>query len=461
MNNETYFKKILRLIVCLCTCIAQVLAIPYSAHAQTTLTLSEAINSALLNRKNIQAGKSDQIIRKLQTDALYRKYWPQVSVEYTYIYNPILQTYILPIGVFNPTYPAGATESIQFGTKWSQTAGVTLNQPLIDASINRQINEAKLQQRIAATAQTQTEYELAYTVAQVYIDINLQESKIRSAIADTNRTWVNYQLLQNKFNQKRLLKSDLNKGKINHNNTLQQYKDAVSQLIEDKVYLLFLIGQKDIDRSDIKVDTSFITTHLVSVASDRFVSDSIPELQLLELNSEVAVKQIKSEQAKYLPTLSLNGYLGANQYTNNLDPTAPNSWFGLSYIGIDLKYPLLFGEDKKKKIRQLRLQSSQYLQQKEDKTAQYDKDAITAKIKMQQILSELQTQEENITLSIESISIFQDRVSEGQESASNLNIEEVDFQKLDADYRGNRKQYWLYFLDYLRATGRLEMLWRQ
>ena len=456
MNSKPFFRKVLWVHVRLCIAILVALAFYFPAKAQKTLTLSQAINSAFSNRKNIQAGRSDEVMRKLQTDALYRKYWPQVSAEYTYQYNPILQTYILPIGIFNPSYPAGATQSIQFGTKWSQMAGLTLNQQLIDMSIKRQINEAKLQERIAAASQAQTEYELAYTVAQVYVDINLQETKIRSAIADTNRTWASYQLLQNKFDQKRLLKSDLNKGKINHNNALQRYEDAVSQLIEDKVYLLFLIGQ-----NDIIVDTTFIKTDNFTINNDQTVLPAIPELQQLELNREIAEKQIRTERAKYLPTLSLKGYLGADQYTDILAPTAPNSWFGLSYVGIDLKYPLLFGEDKKRKIQQLQLQSAQYNQQKDDKAAQYYKDELTAKIKMQRTLSELKSQEENIALSIESVTIFQERVSGGQESASNLNLEEADLQKLNADFQGNKKQYWLYFLDYLKATGKLEMLWKQ
>ena len=80
---------------------------------------------------------------------------------------------------------------------------------------------------------------------------------------------------------------------------------------------------------------------------------------------------------------------------------------------------------------------------------------------MEQVLSELKVQEENIALSIESIGIFQARVSEGQESSSNLNMEEADLQKLDANYQSNRRQYWLYFLDYLKASGKLEILWKQ
>jgi outer membrane protein len=461
MNNERSLIDLLRVNTRWFIAIAVAISIQCPAKAQETLTLSQAINNAIANRKNIQAGKSDQIIRKLQTGALYRKYWPQVNVEYTYLYNPILQTSILPIGVFNPSYPADATKSIQFGTKWSQTAGLTLNQPLIDVSINRQINEAKLQERITAASQAQTEYELAYAVAQVYFDINLQETKIRSAIADTSRTWISYQLLQNKFEQKRLLKSELNKARINHNNATQQYRKALSQWIEDKVYLLFLIGRNDIEHPDIIIDTAFFKNEqLTSMKLEPGVSN-IPELQQLQLKGDLIDVQTKTEKAKHLPTVSAKGFIGANQYTNNFDPFAANTWFGVSYIGIDLKYPLLFGEDKRKRLQQLQLQSTQYYEQKDDKAAQYFKDGLIAKIRMEQVLSELKVQEENITLSVESISIFQARVSEGQESSANLNIEEADLQKLNADYQSNRRQYWLYFLDYLKASGKLEILWKQ
>jgi outer membrane protein len=459
MNIESIAKTFVERYARRCFSIA-LLIVSGSAVAQKPLTLSQAINSGLVNRKNIQAGKSDQLIRKLQTDALYRKYWPQVSAEYTYLYNPILQTSILPIGVFNPAYPADATKSIQFGTKWSQTAGVALNQPLLDVSINRQINEAKLQERIAAAAQAQSEYEMAYTIAQVFIDINLQEVRVRSAAADTNRTWISYQLLQSVFDQKRLLKSELNKGKINHNNAIQDYRKAVSKLIEDKVYLLFLIGNNNIEQSDITIDSGFLSTLNFTITNTQPASSNIPELQQLQLKGEMAAVQTKVEKAKYLPSASVKGYLGANQYTNTFDPTAANTWFGLSYIGLNLKYPLLFGENKSKKIQQLQIQSNQYNQQKEDKAEQYHKDALIAKIKMEQLLSDLKIQEENRVLLTESIGIFQARVSEGQETASSLNTEENELQKLEAGYQANKQQYWLYFLDYLKAAGKLELLWK-
>jgi outer membrane protein TolC len=431
-----------------------------SVQSQNTLTLKQAINNGFSNRKNIQAGKSNLLIRKLQTEALYKKYWPQVSLEYTYLYNPILQTSILPIGIFNPAYPADATMSVRFGKTWSQTAGATVTMPLFDLSIPRQINEAKLQERIMAATQSQSEYELAFTIAQSYIEIGLHESKIKSAIADTIRTFISYQLLKNKYVEKRLLKSDLNKSLINHNNAKQQLIDDLLELIEEKVYLLYLTGEIAIEKSDFATDTSFIKQYTLTVSGVFSDKGVIPELMELDLQAQLTGIQIKSENAKHMPVLSMKGFFGANQYTNNFRPTESNTWFGQSYIGLDLKYPIFFGENLHKNKQILRLQSTQFNQQKEDKSALYAKDAYTSKLKIELVISQLETQKENLALSNESFVITQARVIEGQESASTLNLDESSLQSLNAAYEMNKKQLWINWLNYLKASGQLNILWK-
>jgi len=428
--------------------------------AQNNITLSQAINSAWANRKNIQAGKLDIAIRKLQTTALLKKYWPQLSFEYNYLFNPILQTSILPIGIFNPSFPIDATKAIQFGTKWSQSADLILMQPLIDQTVKAQLKESALQEKITGASQAQTEYELAYTVAKSYLDICLQERQIQVAAADTARTWISYLLLKEKFNTQRLLKSELNKAKVNHNNTLQKLKDAISQLVEDKVYLLFLMGRPDIEKADFMVDTAFYKPGRDLRKALLFQKDSIPELKQLELQGKLSVLQVQSEKAKYIPSLNLKGHLGANQYSNNFNPVEPNSWFGSSYIGIDLKLPILFGEDKQSKIQQLHQQEIQFSQQREDKSAQYTKDAFTANLKCERVLEQIQTFQDNIELQKETIEIMRERVSEGQETASALNTQEAELQSTEAQKAAAEQQLSLYWLDYLKAMGQLGILWK-
>ena len=432
----------------------------FTTNAQSTLTLSQAIRNGLENKKNILAGKLDITISQLQTKSLYQKYLPQVSVEYQYLYNPILQTSILPIGIFNPNYPIDATKSVQFGTKWTQTAGITATYPILDLSIRRHINEAKLQERIAGLSQEQSEYELAYTIARTFIDVFLDEAKIKSYIADTNRTYISYSLLKDKYDEKRLLKSDLNKSKINHNNTVQLLSNGISQLIQDKVYLMFLMGTKDNEKWDFTIDTSFSMTSSFDDMDGINHVGQLPELQLFTVQSERTILQEKSEQAKHIPTVGLKGYLGANQYSNTFDPTAANTWFGQSYVGLNIKIPILFGESTQNNIQQLKIQSDQLRAKAEDKERQYAREAITAKINMENIQTQLKTQEENILLSTESIDIFQARFKEGQASASELNLEEANLQATKVNYQLIKKQRLIYWLDYLKTTGQLTILWK-
>ncbi len=437
-----------------------ILLIVAKMEAQSTTTLAEAIHSALSNRKNIQAGQIDVEIQQLKTRALYKKYGPQVSVEYNYNYNPILQSSIIPVGKFNPSLPPDATENVQFGTTWSQSAGITATQPLFDATTKKKINESVLQEKINIAAKAQTEYDLAYEVSKAYIDIYLQQQQISSAIIDTVRTWLSYALQFDNYTAGRLLKSELNKAIINHNNTKQQLTDATIQLVENKIYLMFLTGTIASEANDFTIDTTFFNNNSLLLIDTKFSLESIPAFQQLNFQKELSHLQQQTEKSKYLPVVSLKGFLGANQYSNDFNPVKPNSWFGYSYIGLNIKIPLLLGEDRNSNRDQLQLQSQQYSKQLQDKTAQFNQDAATAILEIERIKNKLTTQETNLILYLESLKISQDRLKEGQITSFELNNQEQELQQLTAAYENNKKQIWLNRLSYLKASGQLSKLWK-
>jgi hypothetical protein len=136
----------------------------------------------------------------------------------------------------------------------------------------------------------------------------------------------------------------LNKSKIYHNNGVQLLSDGVAQLVEDKVYLLFLMGSNEIEKWDFDIDSTFSTSYFAANTAGPIAVDQLPDLQQLALQSQLTDLQSQSEGAKHVPVISFKGFLGANQYTNTFNPVAANSWFGLSYVGLDVKTPLLFGE---------------------------------------------------------------------------------------------------------------------
>ncbi len=427
--------------------------------AQKQVSLKQAILSGLNHKKSNQSDKLNVSIALLQTKALYRKYLPQVSAEYNFLYNPILQTSILPIGVFNPAYPIDATKSVQFGTNWTQTAGLSATQTLLDLFIIKQINEFKLKERIAILSQAQTEYELVYQIAQSYIQIYLDEAKILALVSDTNRTFLSYDMMKNQFDKQRLLKSDLNKAIINHNNSLQSLHTGLVLLIENKVNLLYLMGIDDINEFDFEIDSMFsLNSSYLWVIQPNSIQ-FIPELQSLLIQDELSQIQTKTEMSKHYPVIALKGYLGANQFSNSFNPTDENTWFGLSYVGLNVKVPILTGENQMNKISQIKLQSQQFNYQKEDKIKFYEKESLLAKTKMENLSEQIKIQSINLNLLDESVSISQARVSEGKESAYSLNLEEVELQLMQSNYHVSQKQLWVYWLDYLKSSGQLFVLW--
>jgi hypothetical protein len=61
----------------------------------------------------------------------------------------------------------------------------------------------------------------------------------------------------------------------------------------------------------------------------------------------------------------------------------------------------------------------------------------------------------------QSLLIVQERVEAGQQTASYLNNEELELQRIAYDYINIQKQTWVYWLDYLKSSGMLSLLWQK
>jgi len=122
-----------------------------------------------------------------------------------------------------------------------------------------------------------------------------------------------------------------------------------------------------------------------------------------------------------------------------------------SYVGSNVKIPVLLSDDKKSKIKQLELQSKKYGIRIEDKSAQLNQESLIAKLELLRIELQLKTQEDNIILYKETLKILQDRFKEQQATSNELNRQENELQK------NKGVAIWII---YLNATGQLSKLWK-
>jgi len=392
------------------------------------IRLKALIDSALSNKGNIRAVRTDIEIAMLQTSSAYQKYLPDLSLSYNYRYNPIVPTQIIPVGQFNPV-PTDEKRPIKFGTDWQQNSGLNIYQPIIDFSIKSQVAESRINEKLKNTDIAAAERDLKMEVIRSFTNIWLREEQHRYAALDTLRTAKTKELFIVKSKEGKVMKTEVNKAILNHNNTLSNYVSVSSSLTREKIYMSFLTGISLETLLDGTFDFSPFSDDALKKSNPGLLLDSIPSLRSLIFRAELLEQQQKSERIKHTPTIGFEGFIGANQYTDTFNPFLSDSWYGSSYLGLSLRFQILSGSSTKNRVSQLKLEQKVLNSRLEDETNNVSNKSLLLTEEIRQIEYQTGLYKQNIALYEENLSLNQDRFDKGQINAYDLLTDEIDFQK--------------------------------
>lgn len=425
--------------------------------AQTKkIGLKECITLALTNKSTILALNTEATIDSLNIKQIRAQNLPQVALAYDYLYNPIIRTNIVPVGQFLPI-PTNENRAIKFGTKYNQMAGLQLMQPIFDASVRSKIKDSQLQYRLKKDQVTIANEELIYEVAKTFVSIMTKQEQLNISKLDTLRTASTLKIFQNRYSDGTILKMDYNKAKVTHNNSIFAYKELISDLIIEKIYLAFLTNLQANTIDVVDIDNIFTEQNLNMVTQS---NETKTVSKIIELDRKIllAQQQIKGEKAKYLPKLSLNGYLGADQFSNNLQPFQSNNWFGNSFVGLALRLPITIGENKWNKISQFQSQIKSLNFQKEEELKLTAKNKQSALQEIRSLKEESKSYAANIDLLKENVQLYNERLQAGQETYVNVNLEEIEYQKEIQKLNNVNNKIWQQWLLFLKNAGMLDKL---
>ncbi|MCU0462228.1 MAG: TolC family protein [Bacteroidales bacterium] len=401
------------------------------------ITLKTCIDSALANKGNIRAVRTDIEIAKLQTSSAYQKYLPDLSLSYNYRYNPVIPTQIIPFGQFSQI-PTDEKRPIKFGTDWQQNSGLNLYQPIIDFSIKSRVAESRINEKLKNTDAAIAERDLKLEVIKSFTNIMLRGEQLRSAELDTLRTSRTKELFMVKSKEGKVLKTEINKAILNHNNALSNYIAVSSSLTREKIYMGFLTGISLENLLDGTFDFSPFSEDVLRMRNTDPLLDSILSLKSLRLRAELLEHQQKSERMKHTPTIGFEGFLGASQYTDTFNPFLSGSWYGSSYMGLSLRFQILTGSSTKNRVNQLKLEEKGLESRLDDEINSVSNKSLLLMEEIRQIEYQAGLSEQNIKLYEENLSLNQDRFDKGQINAYDLITDEIDFQKEQSKF--NEKQ---------------------
>jgi outer membrane protein len=418
------------------------------------IKLITCIDSALANKGNRRAVRTDIEIAKLQTSLAYQKYLPDLSLSYNYRYNPVIPTQIIPLGQFSQI-PTDEKRPIKFGTDWQQNSGINLYQSIIDFSIKSRVAESKINEKLKNTDAAAAERDLKLEVIKSFTNIWLRKEQLRSAELDTLRTSRTKELFMAKSKEGKVLKTEVNKATLNHNNTLSDYVAVSSSLTREKIYMSFLTGISLESLLDGKFDFSPFSDDALNINNGDPMLDSIPSVKSLRLRAELLEQQQKSERMKHTPTIGFEGFLGANQYTDTFNPFLSESWYGSSYMGLSFRFQILSGSSTKNRVNQLKLEENGLKSRLEDETNSVSNKSLLLSEEIRQIEYQTGLSRQNIVLYEENLSLNQDRFDKGQINAYDLLTDEIDFQKEQSKLNEKRAELVYKQIELINNSGAL------
>ncbi len=426
---------------------------------QSGLSLQECIEIALNERPTYKAAKLKSENGVFDIMAAKSAYGPKIGVSYAYRYNAIIPTSLVPreLGGIGAMDNGGDFLELQFGTEWQQDLGITLEQPLFDLKANSEIKESRINQNIYALEEESSKEEVLYKVTESYILLSQREYEVKSAILDTLRTYNSLKLILNGYENGQILKMDLNTARMNHNNTKSVLTTIIDRANTERYNLAFLMGSDhlpNIAGNQYREINQLFAEKEKEISSDKETT----EIEILKNENKLLGQQIKTLKTARLPKISFDAFYGANQFSQNLSPFEPNTWFGNSFLGISMKLPILSADGASSKVARLRgeqrIKEQQLLE--EMNTTRFENKRLD--LTLESLQKEMDFLEQNLALQKENVSLYQARLSNGKANAYELNEQELLVQKTSSELFQKRIQFWGAILEKYNTLGRLQDL---
>ncbi len=428
------------------TLFAFILFVSFVARSQDggvlEMSLEDCIEYAKSNNESLKIAQFDSQISEAQVNETLAQGLPQINGEIGFTHNLQVQTsfiedFISPAiyGVLldenlladNAEIPPVQTFPARFGTKFTGQAGVGASQLLFDGSYFIGVRAAKAVKDLSVKQAQRTEIEVVSNVSKAYYLILVTQenmellgknyARIDSVLKETQL------LYENGFAEK----IDVSRIKIQHNNLRNSLSDTRDQLVIAANLLKFQMGMPLEQRVRPTGELADMQMEPVVVDMEGFDFDSRVEYQIIQKNKELIGLNIKNFQSQYLPNLYASfdlGWTSGTQTFGDLTQFNDQTWFRYTNWGLRMNIPIFDGFRKRNIIQQNRLNLGQLETNLDQTRNNIKQDIRTSSINLNNALTDLEYQRENMELADEVYEVSRIKYSEGV--GSNLEVVEAD-----------------------------------
>jgi outer membrane protein TolC len=259
-------------------------------------------------------------------------------------------------------------------------------------------------------------------------------------------------------------KIDLDRMRVNLTNYKTQRTQAQNQYLVQLNQLKQQMGMSMTSSIDLP-HTSFkeIENKAVGALDYGGVNlDNRIEYRLLKKQEELQEFQKKAYKAEYYPSLALAGNYSYNGISNKFDmfkgSGSTASWYSMANVSLTLKIPIFDGFARRSRVSQASVTLKELNKQKEETALALNTQFENAKLQVQNNLTTIQAQKENVDLANEVYNSTQNNYKLGLANLTDLLDAETSLTDAQNNYNEALLQYKLAELDIIKSNGNLKSL---
>jgi outer membrane protein TolC len=344
----------------------------------------------------------------------------------------------------------------QFGSKFSTTAGISLQQLLFDGQVfvglmarstavefrkkNAEITEEMIKANI---------YKIYYQLVVSKTQVELLDANIALIEKLLNDTKIIY---ENGFAEK----LDVDKVSVQLTN-LKTEKGKVQNTISNGYYgLKVLIGMPVADEL---VLTDKLTDKEIKegiLEKSVYAYDDRKEYQYARIGKTLNEYNVRRYKLSQIPTLSLNAMYAKNAQRNQWDFVGKGDWFTISSVSLKMSIPIFNGFFTKSKIEQAKLEVKKIDNQIAALELSIDNEVMTAKNNFRSAISTMDFQKKNMELAEKVFQQTKKKYEMGTGSQMEINTAQTEMKTAQTNYITALYDAIIAKVDFMKATGKLD-----
>lgn len=415
-ETTTFMKKI---IFSFCLLLTSIIAGAQNTASSTTLSLTQAIDYAYNHQSAYLNAVLDEQISTAHVKEIVGIGLPQVSGSFDVKDFVEIPTSFIPAEFFGGR--PGEFIPVKFGTRYQAAAGISASQLVFDPTYLIGIKATKGLRELANKNTQRTKIETAVTVSKAYYNVLVSRERMQLLDANVIRVKKLKDDTQALYDNGFVEKIDLDRIVLTYNNIVAE-RENVSRLLTLGDYLLkYQIGM-DIYSTLVLADSlSDEQVRNITVSAAKPDVKNRIEYSLMQTNRDLQGLNLKRYKAGYIPSLFAYGTVSANASRSKFDIfDTSKRWYPIGIIGGTLQWNLFDGFQREKKIKQASLalkKAENDLQNTENALAM---EAESNRTNLQNSLSSLNTQKNNLELANEVVRVSKLKYDQGV--GSNLEV---------------------------------------